>query len=177
MYFDSSFTLNGAEVGVDLISPKGDQLLYVIWLHFHVTNNVAEYEALVNDVRITAKLRVQRLYICGDFELIINQVMGLSNCRALCIAAYHQEVRKLEEKFDGFELHHILRHDNEAANTLARLKSSHGQSLPGVFIQDLIKSSVRLDEDDLVPMLGTRLETICVLYKSVVCDLFWRLPI
>jgi hypothetical protein len=33
------------------------------------------------------------------------------------MAAYHQEVRNLEEKFDGFELHHILPHDNEVAVT------------------------------------------------------------
>jgi hypothetical protein len=30
MYFDGSFTLNGAEGGVVLIFPKGDRLLYII---------------------------------------------------------------------------------------------------------------------------------------------------
>jgi hypothetical protein len=30
MYFDDSFTLNGAGAGVILISPMGDQLLYII---------------------------------------------------------------------------------------------------------------------------------------------------
>jgi hypothetical protein len=54
MYFDNSFTLNGARGGVALNSSKGDRLLYVIQLHFHSTNNVAEYEALVNDLHITA---------------------------------------------------------------------------------------------------------------------------
>jgi hypothetical protein len=44
--------------------------------------------------------------------------MGESNCCDSRIVAYHQEVRKLEEKFDGFKLHHILRRDNEAADTL-----------------------------------------------------------
>jgi hypothetical protein len=34
--------------------------------------------------------------------------MGESNCRNSRMAAYWQEVRKLEEKFDGFVLHHIL---------------------------------------------------------------------
>jgi ribonuclease HI len=68
---------------------------------------VAEYEALINDIRITAELRVQRLYIRGDSVLIINQVMGESNYHDSRMAAYHQEVRKLEEKFDGFKLHHI----------------------------------------------------------------------
>jgi ribonuclease HI len=58
MYFDDSFTLNGAWRGIILISPKGDRLLYVIWLHLCATNNVAEYEALINGLRITVELRV-----------------------------------------------------------------------------------------------------------------------
>jgi hypothetical protein len=69
------------------------------------------------------------------------------------MAAYHQEVRKLEEKFDGFELHHILQGDSEAADALTRLGSSHEQSPLGMFVQDLVKLSIRLDEDSpsLVP--------------------------
>jgi len=38
--------------------------------------------------------------------------------------AYCEEVHHLEEKFGGFELHHVLRHDNEAADFLAKLASS-----------------------------------------------------
>jgi ribonuclease HI len=66
-----------------------------------MTNNVAEYEALVNGLRIIIELGVQWFYICSDFELIVNQVMGESNYHDLCMAAYRQEVRKLEEKFDA----------------------------------------------------------------------------
>jgi ribonuclease HI len=109
MYFDGSFTPNGARGGVVLISSKGDRLLYVIWLHFHATNNVAEYETLVNVIHITTELRVQWLYIRGDSELIVNQVMGESNCHDSHMAVYQQEIRRLEEKFYGFELHHINR--------------------------------------------------------------------
>jgi hypothetical protein len=72
-------------------------------------------------MRITAELGVQRLYICSDSELIFNQVMGESNCHNSHIAAYRQEVRRLKEKFDGFELHHILRRDSEAAGAITRL--------------------------------------------------------
>jgi ribonuclease HI len=63
-------------------------LLYVIRLHFCVTNNLVEYEALVNDLCIATELRVQRLYICGDSELIVNQVMGESNCRDSHMTTY-----------------------------------------------------------------------------------------
>jgi hypothetical protein len=44
--------------------------------------------------------------------------MGESNCHDPCMVAYRQNVRKIEEKFDGFELHHILRRDNEAVDAL-----------------------------------------------------------
>jgi ribonuclease HI len=73
---------------VVLISRNGDRLLYVIRLHFRVTNNVMECEALVNGLRIAVKLGVQWLYIRGDSDLIVNQVMGESNCRDSCMAVY-----------------------------------------------------------------------------------------
>jgi ribonuclease HI len=72
MYFNGSFTLNRAGGGVVLISPKGDRLLYVIRLHFCATNNVAEYGALINGLCIAVELGVQRLYICGNSELVVN---------------------------------------------------------------------------------------------------------
>jgi ribonuclease HI len=115
---------------------------------------VAKYEALVNGLRIATELKIQRLYIQGDSELVVNQVMGESNCRDSHMAAYQQEVRRLEEKFDGFELHHILRRDNEAADALARLGSNRESPPPGMFTQDLFKPSIWLKEDTptLVPV-------------------------
>jgi ribonuclease HI len=47
MYFDGSYTLNGAGAGVVLIPPEHDILKYVVQLEFQATNNIAEYEGLV----------------------------------------------------------------------------------------------------------------------------------
>jgi ribonuclease HI len=58
MYFDGSFTLNGVRGGVVLIYHKEDRLLYIIRLHFCAINNVAEYDALVNGLRIATELGV-----------------------------------------------------------------------------------------------------------------------
>jgi hypothetical protein len=63
------------------------------------------------------------------------------------MVTYQQEVRRLEENFDGFELHHILRRDNEAVDALARLGSSRELPPLGVFAQDLLKPSIQLKED------------------------------
>jgi ribonuclease HI len=49
---------------------------------------VAEYEALVNGMCIAVKLGVQWIYICSDSEIIVNQVMGESNCHNSCMVAY-----------------------------------------------------------------------------------------
>jgi ribonuclease HI len=53
----------------------------MLFYYFCATNNVAEYEALVNGLRITAELGIRWLYIWGDSKLVANQVMGESNCR------------------------------------------------------------------------------------------------
>jgi ribonuclease HI len=94
---------------------------------------MVEYEALGNGLCITSKLWVQWLYIHGDSKLIVNHMMGESSCCDSRMAAYRQEVRSPEEKFDSFKLHHILRWDNEAADAQARLESSHKPHHPSVF--------------------------------------------
>jgi hypothetical protein len=52
MYFDGSCTLKGAGAGIVLIPPKGDILKYVIQLKLSTTNNIVEYEGLVNGLRL-----------------------------------------------------------------------------------------------------------------------------
>jgi ribonuclease HI len=52
--------------GLLFISPLGKHLGYVLRLHFPASNNVAEYEALVNGLRIAIELGVRRLDARGD---------------------------------------------------------------------------------------------------------------
>ena len=60
----------------------------------------------------------------GNSKLVVDQVMKQSTPRDPKMMAYCEEVRHLKERFGGFELHHVLRHDNEAADFLAKLASS-----------------------------------------------------
>jgi hypothetical protein len=99
----------GAGAGLLFISPLGKHLRYVLRLHFPASNNVAEYEALVNGLRITIELGVRCLDARGDSQLIIDQVMKNSHYRDPKMEAYCDEVRRLEDKFYGLELNHIAR--------------------------------------------------------------------
>jgi hypothetical protein len=58
MYFDGSLMKIGAGAGLLFVSPLGVHMRYVIRLHFPVSNNVAEYEALVTGLRIAIGLGV-----------------------------------------------------------------------------------------------------------------------
>jgi hypothetical protein len=61
MYFDGSLMKTGAGAGLLFISPLGKHVRYVLRLHFPASNNMAEYEALVNGLRIAVELGVRCL--------------------------------------------------------------------------------------------------------------------
>ena len=66
MYFDGSLMKKGADAGLVFISPLGLRMRYMVQLHFPSSNNVAEYEALINGLRIAIELGIRRLDIRGD---------------------------------------------------------------------------------------------------------------
>jgi ribonuclease HI len=146
MYFDGSLMKTGAGVGLLFISPLGKHVRYVIRLHFSASNNVAEYEALVNGLRIAVELGVRRLDARGDSQLVIDQVMRNSHCRDRKMEAYCDEVRRLEDKFYGLELNHVARRYNETADELAKIASGRTMVPPNVFSRDIYQSSVKIDD-------------------------------
>ena len=58
MYFDGALNLVGAGAGLLFMSPRGEQLKYVLQLPFKVTNNMAKYEALIHSLRITREQKM-----------------------------------------------------------------------------------------------------------------------
>ena len=107
MYFDGSLMKKGVGVGLVFVLPLGVCTRYMVRIHFPSSNNVAEYEALINGLCITIELGIRWLDVWGDSQLVIDQVMKESSYHNTKMAAYSREVRQLEDKFDGLELNHI----------------------------------------------------------------------
>jgi ribonuclease HI len=99
MYFDSSLNLEGTGAWVLLISPMGEQLKYVLQIFWKVSNNEAEYEALLHGLRLAASLGIKRLLVYSDSAVIINQVNKSWDRNKENMDAYCLEVLKLENKF------------------------------------------------------------------------------
>jgi ribonuclease HI len=145
MYFDGSVMKEGDGVGLIFISPLGVRMEYLVRLHFPASNNVAEYEALINGLRIVVELGIRRLKIRGDSELVVDQVIKDKNCIDPKMAAYCQAVCDLDGKFHGLELHHVLCDYNKAADVLAKTASSRKPVPNGVFASDQHAPSVRVE--------------------------------
>jgi ribonuclease HI len=135
MYFDGSLGLQGAGAGILFIAPGGEQLKYALQLLFPASNNAVEYEALVHGLSIAVSLGIKRLMVYGDSLVVISQVNKDWDCSTDSMNKYCAAVRKLEDKFEGLEFHHVERDHNVAADALSKLGFSRAQVPPGVFVQ------------------------------------------
>jgi ribonuclease HI len=142
MYFDGSLKLEGAGAGVLLISPTGEQLKYILQIFWKVSNNEAEYEALLHGLRLAVSLGIKRLLVYGDSAVVINQVNKSWDRNKENMDAYCLEVRKLENKFYGLEFHHIVRDNNVAVDILSKLGSTRAKVPAGVFVHELHAPSI-----------------------------------
>jgi hypothetical protein len=109
MHFDGSKLLGGLGAGVVLTSPKGDKLQYVLQMHFRVSNNVAEYEALVHGLKMAKEIGIRRILCFGDSDLVVHQVSGDWDAKDANMASYHFYVQQLSGFFEGYEFHHVPR--------------------------------------------------------------------
>jgi ribonuclease HI len=160
MYFNGSVMKEGVGVGLVFILPLGVRMEYMVRLHFPASNNVAEYEALINGLQIAVELGIKRFEIRGDSELVMGQVMKDKNCVDLKMAVYFQAVRDLEGKFHDLKLHHVLCDYNKAANVLAKAASSHSPVPHGVFASDQHQPSIREEGEKPPEELGSEVMVI-----------------
>ena len=100
--------------------------------------------APINGLRIAIELSAMRLYVRGDSELVVDQVMQESSCKSPLMAVYCQEVCKLDDKFRGIELHHVPRKDNDAIDFLAKLVARQEPPTDGIFVNDLHEPSAHI---------------------------------
>jgi ribonuclease HI len=99
MYFDGSLKLGGSSAGVLFISPTSEQLKYVFQILFEVSNNEAEYEALLHGLHLAVSLGIKQLLVYGDSLLVVQQVNKEWDINKETLGVYVAEIRKLENKF------------------------------------------------------------------------------
>uniref|UniRef100_A0A5K1EIT5 Uncharacterized protein n=1 Tax=Nymphaea colorata TaxID=210225 RepID=A0A5K1EIT5_9MAGN len=66
IYFDGSRNVMGADIGILLITPEDEMILYSLKLDFSCTHNVVEYEALIQGLRSLLSFQVKMVHAFGD---------------------------------------------------------------------------------------------------------------
>jgi ribonuclease HI len=146
VYFDGSLRLQGVGAWILFIATGGEQLKYALQLLFPASNNAAEYEALVHGLSIAVSLGIKKLMVYGDSLVVISQVNKDWDCSTDSMKKYCVAVRKLEDKFEGLEFHHVEWDRNATADALSKLGSSRAQVSPRVFVQEIQQPSVATDQ-------------------------------
>jgi ribonuclease HI len=80
LFFDGSQSLEGASVGCILKYPKWKKTLIACKLEFQCTNDTAEYEALLQGLKKEVDLKVDKIKVFGDSEIVIWQVRNTIHC-------------------------------------------------------------------------------------------------
>jgi hypothetical protein len=63
---------------------------------------------------------------------------------------YVVEIRKLENKFLGLEIHHVIRDNNMGADVLSKLGSDRANVPPGVFVHELHHASIKIPDQSTI---------------------------
>src|SRR6266496_2846732 len=134
IHFDGSRQLEGSGAGVVLTSPRGDKFRYVLRLMFPCTNNAAEYEALLHGLRMSKDMNLSQIRCFADSDLVAQQVSGTWDSKDPLMATYHREVDAIAGHFKGYQVEHVDRRKNEAADSLSRLGSQRKTVPPNVVL-------------------------------------------
>ena len=82
---------------------------YGVQLKFPVTNNKAEYEAILTGLRIAQALGTKIALLKNDSQLVIRQVMGHFEAKEARMQKYLKLTNQLDSRFDQVEFAQILR--------------------------------------------------------------------
>jgi hypothetical protein len=119
---------------------------------------------------LAISLRIKRLLVYGDSLLVVQQVNKEWDCDKETMEAYVQEVRKLENKFSGLEVHLVLREHNIAADALSKLGSTRAQVPAGVFVDELRHPSISPP-----PQVPTAIDSVQE-REVMLAEEDWRIP-
>jgi ribonuclease HI len=83
------------------------------------TNNIAEYTALIEGLKLVQSLGVRQVFVISDSELLVRQMTGQYKVRNPDIFAKVREAQQLAKSFQKFTVSHVTRENNKLADALS----------------------------------------------------------
>ncbi|GJU74210.1 reverse transcriptase domain-containing protein [Tanacetum coccineum] len=140
---DGSSCTDGSGAGLILTHPEGIEFTYALRFRFDVTNNKAEYEALIAGLRIAEQMGVKNLQVNVDSRLVANQVNRTYVVKESDMVRYLEKVKALTCGFKAFTIKQIPRSENKKADALSKIASTSFAHLSKqVLVEELKEKSI-----------------------------------
>ena len=81
LFFDGSSCKQGGGIGIVIISLRGASFEFALPTEPMITNNQAEYEAILKGLQLLHEVKAKAIEVFGDSQLIINQLIGLMSAK------------------------------------------------------------------------------------------------
>ncbi|XP_077222206.1 uncharacterized protein LOC143856051 [Tasmannia lanceolata] len=146
LYVDGATSKKGSGAGLVLVGPDSFLLEYAIRLEFKVSNNEAEYEAVLSGLNLALEVNADCLKIHSDFQLIVEQVNGVYEAKECRMIKYLEAVREKLKQFQMVEVVRIPRTMNVRADTLSKMAASGITDVGTVYTEVLKRSRIEHKE-------------------------------
>ena len=108
-----------AAIGATIKDEQGRLITTISQPIGRTTNNQAEYRAIIAALENAIRLGVTKVDIRSDSELAVRQINGQYRVKEVSLKPLHQQVKQLQNQFEGFTITHIQREQNTEADSLA----------------------------------------------------------
>ena len=81
------------------MGPDKEEFKYSIKFTFLITNNAAEYEALLAGLQLAKRIRAEKVKVFADSQLVVRWVLGEYEVKDPSLKAYNSLVKKLWQQF------------------------------------------------------------------------------
>ena len=124
LYVDGAVNQRGSGVWLILVSPEKITIEKFLRLDFSATNNEVEYEILLMGMMMVQKMGGKMVKVYSDLRLVMGQVRGELEARDPRMQEYLSQVKRIQTKFEVFDVSHVPRGGNTHADSLATLATS-----------------------------------------------------
>ncbi|XP_020963435.1 uncharacterized protein LOC110265035 [Arachis ipaensis] len=135
LHVDRASNQTSGGTGIILESPARVVYEQSVKFKFPMSNNQAEYEALLGGLVLAREVGATRLEVCSDSQVVTAQVNRSYQARDSLLQKYLERVKELSKQFEEVTVQHVPREKNTRADLLSKLASTK----PGTGNRSLIQ--------------------------------------
>nr|KYP33134.1 Retrovirus-related Pol polyprotein from transposon opus [Cajanus cajan] len=140
LHVDGSSNSKGGGACIILEGPNQVALEQSLEFEFKVTNNQAEYEALLAGLRLGRDLGARRVNCNSDSKLMVEQLSGTYQAKDTMLQRYFHAASHQISTFDKFTIKHVPREQNARADLLSKLANTKRPGQHRTIIQETLHS-------------------------------------